>query len=359
MGRRFFEQTVMVLLFAVFGAFVLTVVSFLDFGQKGDMNYNEFFTPNVQKVYVATSAQVVMEFEADWTNLGENYTITRNVSMTTSISGQSIRAVYSKGDAHIPHVYEGRYFTQEEFDSDAAVCVVGRKIKELGDVFIGEDGKEYFYSHGKNYEVIGYIGTDKQTHLDNMVMLNMNCFNKDMNFFTSYYIDSKDKAKIPEITQNWLAQFKEEVEAGACKLTVVNREHTSVLDMGEATQMFMLAVGMVFINVLVSISQFVEKRAYSAAVKKLCGFSMTGVITELLANIFVSASLGFLIGIFVKNTVIGKALKLLDSSVEIPEAHGTAWIAYTFVLLFTLGVSFFTARKVFRQDTSSFLKIKE
>ena len=358
MQRKFFEQIILTLLFALFGTFVLTMVMFLNFGTRSDMNFNEFFTPGVMKIQVTTMG-VAGEYEVDLTNLGENYTVTRNVSMTTDYEKDSIRAVYSKGDNYIPPVYEGRYFTQEEFDSDAAVCVVGKLVVEHGSLKDGEDGKKYFTHYGVDYEVIGYIGTSKTTDLDNMVMLNMNCFNKDMHWFTGYYVDAKDQESINQLKDNFVKQFEEEVAAEYCRVSVYNREHTSVLDMGEAKYLFLIALGMICINVLLSITQFINKRAYSAAVKKLCGFSFVGVVTELMVNVFFSSTIGFAIGVIVNKPFMGTVLAMMDSSVEMPEGYSGAWLAYICVLIYTLGISFFTARKVFRQDTSSFLKNKE
>ena len=129
--------------------------------------------------------------------------------------------------------------------------------------------------------------------------------------------------------------------------------------MGEAKYLFLIALGMICINVLLSITQFINKRAYSAAVKKLCGFSFVGVVTELMVNVFLSSTIGFAIGVIVNKPFMGTVLAMMDSSVEMPEGYSGAWIAYICVLIYTLGISFFTARKVFRQDTSSFLKNKE
>ena len=49
MQRKFFEQIVLTLLFALFGTFVLTMVMFLNFGIGLDIDFNEFFTPVVMK----------------------------------------------------------------------------------------------------------------------------------------------------------------------------------------------------------------------------------------------------------------------------------------------------------------------
>jgi len=358
MQRKFFEQVVLTLLFALFGTFVLTMVMFMNLGSRSDMNFNEFFTPGAIRIQVTTMG-VQGEYEVDLTNLGENYTITRNVSMTTDYEKNSIRAVYSKEDNYIPPVYEGRYFTQEEFDSDAAVCVVGKLVEGNGSVKVGEDGKKYFTYYGVDYEIIGYIGASKATDLDNMVMLNMNCFNKDMHWFTGYYVDAKDQKSIETLKDNFVKQFEEELAAEYCRVSVQNREHTSVLDMGEATTLFLIALGMICINVLLSITQFINKRAYAAAVKKLCGFSFVGVVTELMVNVFLSSSVGFLIGVAVNKPFMGMVLSMMGSDLGMPSGYSGAWIAYIGVLLYTMGISFFTARKVFRQDTSSFLKNKE
>jgi len=357
MSRRFIEQVILTLLFAVLSTFVLTMVSFLDFGSQSDMNYNEFFSPNTMKVSVITSGKSG-DFEVDFYNLGENYTVTRNVSMTTDYEKDSIRAVYSKGEYQIPTIYDGRYFTQEEFDSEAAVCVVGKLVAERA-LKEGEDGKKYFSHYGVDYEVIGYIGVSKATDLDNMVMLNMKRFNKDMHYFTTYYIDANDKETVEAVKNNFVAEFNDEVAAEACRVSVYEREHTSVLDMGEATYLFMIAFGMIIINGVLSIYQFIDKRAYSAAVKKLCGFSMVGVIFELMVNFFVMTTIGFVAGAAIKDPIFSKIINMIDGAVEVPEGYEGAWIAYIVVMVFTLAVALITSTRIYLRDTSGYLKAKD
>ena len=357
MSRKFFEQVVLTFLFAVVSTFVLTMISFLDFGTKSDLNYNEFFSKNAMSVRVITSGHSG-PFEVDFFNLGENYSISRNVNMTTDYEKDSIRAVYAKGEYEIPTVYEGRYITQEEFDSEAAVCVVGKLVAERS-LKEGEDGKKYFTHYGVDYEVVGYIGVTKSTDLDNMVILNMKCFNKDMHYLASYYIDSVDAESVDAVKNNFVAQFDEELAAEYCKVSVNFREHTSVLDMGEATTLFYIAFGVLIINVILSVYQYINQRAYSDAVKKLCGFSMVGVIAELMLNFFVMTTIGFIFGAAIKDPVFSKIIKMIDEAVEIPEGYNGAIVAYIAVLAFSLIVAFVTARKIYYRDTSGYLKAKD
>ena len=357
MNRKFFEQCILTLLFAILGTFVLVMVSFLDFGSMADMNYNEFFSPDIACVNVITTGKPG-DFAVDFYNLGENYSITRNISRQSDYEKDSIRGVYSKGDTYVPTIYEGRYITQEEFDSGAPVCVVGRLVAERA-LKEGENGKLYYTYNGIDYEVVGYIGVKQVTDLDNMVMLNMKCYNEGMHCFASYYIDSKTVEDIETAKTNFVNEFTDELAAEVCRVNSFYREHTSVLDMGEATYLFTIALAMLIINVILSIYQYIDKRAYSAAVKKLCGFSMVGVITELVFSFFGMASVGFVLGALVKDPVFSKLINMIDGSVKVPEGYGGALIAYIIVLAFVLIVSLTTSIRIYRRDTSGYLKAKD
>ena len=357
MSRRIFEQCILIFLFMVFSVFVLVMVSFLHLASTTDMNYNEFFSSKTFIVRVSPQNESG-EFTVNITDLGDNFSLTRSVGMTSDYSKDSVRAVSSKGDFYIPTVYEGRYITQKEFDSDAPVCVVGKLVAERS-LKIGEGGKKYYNFYGVDYEVVGYIGIEKTTDLDNMVIINMNCFNKDMNYFATYYVDAKNKKDVETVTNNFVQEFNDELFEKRCLVSVSERENTSVIKLSTTTAIFYIALAMLTGNILLSIYQYVNKQSYSAAVKKLCGFSMIGVILELVFSFFVMSSVGFVFGALMKDSIWGKLISSIDSSIKIPKGYDGAWIAYVIVLAFVLFVSLATAIKIYRRDTSGFLKAKD
>lgn len=80
------------------------------------------------------------------------------------------RQICINGQAAVPPMLSGRYFTAEDFTKVKPYAVVG-KTKALSEIH--KDGKYYIDINGVQFEVIGVIGVKTATQLDNMVFINM------------------------------------------------------------------------------------------------------------------------------------------------------------------------------------------
>lgn len=360
MKQRIIESVLLTLMLAMISSFVLVMMSFLGFGESSDMNYNQFFSKNVKQisVNVGSSGRAVTPDLFSET-LGNNYTLVRSLGLDENRDRDSVRAVYSRGEAFVPQITSGRYFTQEEFeDEDAFVAVVGSLVAERS-VRTDDDGKEYYSYLGQDYEVIGHISTGKASDLDNTVMLNLRAFIKDMPVFATYYIDAKYEYDVAAVSIAFVNLFEEYSAENLCTVQEVYTENTSIFDIGETTWIFTLAFILLAVNTVISCYQFVDKRRYEAAVKKLCGFSSGRVCAEIMARFAVMATTGFVIGVLIKKPLIETVLKLMDSTAALPEYYDSLFAAYIAVLVFTFIIVFPVARSVYRTDTSAYLKTKE
>ena len=65
---------------------------------------------------------------------------------------------------------EGRFFKASDFTKDNAVCVVG---KGRSDEIYEKDGDKFFALDGREYRVIGVLGYESDTVLDDYIFVNM------------------------------------------------------------------------------------------------------------------------------------------------------------------------------------------
>lgn len=95
-------------------------------------------------------------------SIDDNFTIYSRV--------KNINYVYFKGKGYIPPVYEGSFFSDNDFINSNNFVVVGKNIK--ADKV--DNGDEYIYIEDKLFKIIGRVGIEEKTILDDSVYLPLN-----------------------------------------------------------------------------------------------------------------------------------------------------------------------------------------
>lgn len=152
---------------------------------------------------------------------------------------ENIIGVYSQNESDTPPIISGKYFTQQDFMYKSNNAVIGKNYqKNLNISSIGD----YCDIYQRNYEVIGIMGANYASPLDDFIFINLLYFNEtEKNQSGIYVITGKDK----EQAINILLDHYPNIE-------IINRTHTeNVLFSSSPLKIFFLSI--LFITVIGSI----------------------------------------------------------------------------------------------------------
>ncbi|MDN4107009.1 ABC transporter permease [Paenibacillus polymyxa] len=110
----------------------------------------------------------------DWSKIdtSQSYTIfseLETIKFKNEI--QDIRAIYFKNDTNLPPMVSGRFFNSTDFYSNKKIAVVGKNVDKTNIKI--QNNKSYYNYHGRDFEIIGTMGAEYPSKLDNTVLLNI------------------------------------------------------------------------------------------------------------------------------------------------------------------------------------------
>lgn len=86
----------------------------------------------------------------------------------------NIRQIYISGNCNNPPLRSGRFFNEKDFSEDKLsenIAVIGKnKVSEITEA----NGQKYIMLQGVSYTVIGVVGTDEETQLNNTIIVKFN-----------------------------------------------------------------------------------------------------------------------------------------------------------------------------------------
>lgn len=117
-----------------------------------------------------------------------NYTLFKE-----NVGEKHIRGVYSSQSINNIPMKSGRFFQKEDFFHNKKLAVVGKDFKDIKNI----NEKKCFNYQGYCFEIIGVIGTEVKSNVDNMVYLNLDAL-FDLNFSSTgiYVLDSGKNTQI-------------------------------------------------------------------------------------------------------------------------------------------------------------------
>ena len=106
----------------------------------------------------------------DNTQLEDLLRISNNSFISKTLS-ENTRAIYfsSKYNYSLP-VIEGRFFKYDDFEKSNNYIVIGKSLKKY---LYDRDNKTYYNYFGTEYEVIGVLGFDFSTKIDDIILFNL------------------------------------------------------------------------------------------------------------------------------------------------------------------------------------------
>ncbi|PEC19913.1 ABC transporter permease [Bacillus cereus] len=106
-----------------------------------------------------------------------------------NIEKPNIRGVYSSQTLNTIPMKSGRFFQKEDFFHNKKLAVVGKEFKDIENI----SGKKFVNYKGHKFEVIGTIGGEVKSEVDNIIYLNLDAlWDLNINSTGIYVIDGND-----------------------------------------------------------------------------------------------------------------------------------------------------------------------
>lgn len=171
----------------VFISINLVFMIFLNLIYHYFQNFNEIEKSNM--LYINTYAQkIYVEDSHEFVNKLKKLDIQESFIIWQKLSENLVGLLYW-GNLDFPPIIEGRFFTSSDFYSNRRLAVIGKNLMSHQ---LKEESASFIELFGDQYEIIGVVGHDFPSNLDNTVY-----FNLDSNIFIDlFYIDGKDSTAV-------------------------------------------------------------------------------------------------------------------------------------------------------------------
>lgn len=124
--------------------------------------------------YYGKSQIVFAADGASDSNVIESVKKIQNIALYKDDDINHMRQIYISGNCNNPPMYSGRFFDEQDFAEDKLlenIAVIGKnKLPEITET----NGKKSIMVYGVPHIVIGVVGTDEETQLNNMIIVKFN-----------------------------------------------------------------------------------------------------------------------------------------------------------------------------------------
>lgn len=252
--------------FLIMSLIIVAYTHYLTDQQKLERISNSLYSND--SVYLNITPGKKEPFNWNQFDLDKKYTIFKEAS-----DGDThVRGFFSKGRTDvIPPIIEGRFFQPEDFYKNKKVAVVGKAIKET----------EYFQYEGERFRIIGRMGRETPTAIDQQVLINIDAFEEITRENTNYYVvdDYSDQKNII----NQLKKTDNDVH-----ITVKNKEDKGLNRItGIAEQSLLILYVLLCVIGLTSIFisvYWIHRKTMLITIKQLIGFQQGKIFLSLLLH---------------------------------------------------------------------------
>ena len=203
---------------------------------------------------------------------------------------EKLRVVISSDDFAHPNLTEGRFFQMGDFFSESHYAVVGIKIF---DSLADEAGSRYYIHGGLEYEVIGVIGYERDTLLDDTVFLAAN--HKNITAIGYYSVDGTKRSEVHSFIEN---------QTLVSNVEIIDKEFVSagrILGFQALDSTMIIAVlAIIFIIVfgyIVMVTFWIRKNHKEFFVRRMCGHKLHYIILEFLKRLLIYNMNGVILGL--------------------------------------------------------------
>lgn len=294
-GKRIPKGNILLLVsFAAISLCFLLIFSVARADRENNMSKNNMYSGH-QKGFSIMHAEEEQQWADVIPGLADEYD---RFAIYVSVPDPEIvvRGIFTDGDVAVPPMLEGTYFTADTSWTDMPKIVLGKQYKK--DVSERE-GKMYYRYLDVEYEVLGIMGTEGDSRLNHMMMMDFQSAVHIAGINSEYVLDTKKRSAIVEIGKS----LEERFEYPADVLIVLEGEGTlspiAQFLSSEAimnTMYVMMLVSFSLSTVLVTLIWFRFRRQLFF-VWSLCGYERYAERLDISKRFYLTAGSGFAAGV--------------------------------------------------------------
>lgn len=275
------------------GVFILinlVFMIFLNFIYHYFENFNEieksnmlYINTHAQKIYIEDSHEFIYKLKE--LNTQESFIIWQQLS-------KDLVGLLYWGNFDFPPIIEGRFFTSSDFYSNKRLAVIGKNMMSHQ---LKEESASFIELFGDRYEIIGVVGHNFPSNLDNTIY-----FNLDSNILNNLiYIDGKDCTAVT-LAINHLSKI-------APVKNIDDSPHGIGRLFGYSDKNYKFKIVWITISmvaIFLSINFFANTYFSQITVQHLLGISPPWIISNLVLKLFIWLTILLLISKLVSNMLL-------------------------------------------------------
>lgn len=270
-----------------------------------------------------------------------------SIYIETSNKNFDTRYVVVEGDTYVPPIKSGRFFTNSDFMENKAVAVVGKNILPYCN---SDSSSKSLFINGKTYEVIGVMGDNIASKLDNTCFLSLSA--QDELPGKIIIVDSNRKKNIDSICDQILSAVGEDSFE---KLNIATKSISNWMNMEINSLSFYIMILLLFIlNSVVLTGYWLEKRIKHIAIMRLCGYSNLRIVAFII-NRYIRCLLGGYIAGFILIT----PFILLNNNYAFSSVTLIVFLTFIVVLICGLLIAAFPAYRACKMNVNTLLRRAE
>lgn len=290
-GKRIPKGNILLMLsFAAISLCLLLIFSVSRAGRENNMSKNNMYSGH-QKGFSIIQAEEEQQWEDVIPALAADYD---KFAIYVPIPDPEIvvRGIFTNGDVAVPPMLEGTYFNADTSWTDQPKVVLGKQYEKN---VSRRDGKMYYQYLDVEYEVLGIMGTESDSRLNGMMMMDFRSAVRIAGINTEYVLDTKKESQIIKIGQSIEERFEYPAnvlivleEVGARSSVARFLSSSAIMD----TMYVMMLISFSLSTVLVMLIWFRFRRQLFFA-WTLCGYENHARRLEISKRFYMTAGSGF------------------------------------------------------------------
>ncbi len=271
----------LVLLIAIHHIAMMHTISNIDGGLFGESNLVVLFTEK-EDVYQNL-------FVKYWSDDSRLNSVDYAVFQEWKLDDFRIRSLYFNDRYATFPMEEGRFLNDTDFCAGNNVAVIGKNYKDCVQL---ENGKKYITLGEHKFEVIGIMGFEKQSTIDDYIYINglSDCYDNSRIFIVDCLRGKNVKDKICFYLEELnIEGYGNELISEGCSF------EDSVLVKIEASKWFVKLILCTLISVVLISTQWIKGRKRELMIKKLLGATNKIIAKEILSSIGMYLGISFVL----------------------------------------------------------------
>lgn len=206
-----------------------------------------------------------------------------------------MRGICVKGEVTTPPMLEGKYFDYATSWTDEPKVVIGKQYMKD----VRRQGETMYYRYNDvDYEVMGIMGTDRESRINTMIMMDFKSALRLTEVNTEYVLDAKSKSVIPKIGTDMIDLFRRPAEVFIIVTEDVDQSLFARFLSADAimdTMYVMILISFSLSTVLVTLIWLRFRRPLFFALR-LCGYEKWAERLEISRQFYLTAGVSFMTG---------------------------------------------------------------